>query len=68
MNNTCQGDEICNGQILILGLIFLLGGIQLITFGILAEINVRTYFEGTNRKTYQVRRIFNGQKEDLEHR
>jgi hypothetical protein len=44
----------------------LLGGIQLITFGILAEINVRTYFEGTNRKTYQVRRIFNGKKEDLE--
>lgn len=33
-----------------------------------AEINVRTYFEGTNRKTYQVRRIFNGKKEDLEHR
>lgn len=33
-----------------------------------AEINIRTYFEGTNRKTYQARRIFNGKKEDLEHR
>jgi glycosyltransferase involved in cell wall biosynthesis len=63
-----MGQDIWGKPILILGLIFLLGGIQLITFGILAEINVRTYFEGTNRKTYQVRRIFNGQKEDLEHR
>jgi glycosyltransferase involved in cell wall biosynthesis len=63
-----MGQDIWGKPILILGLIFLLGGIQLITFGILAEINVRTYFEGTNRKTYQIRRIFNGQKEDLEHR
>lgn len=62
-----MGQDIWGKPILILGLIFLLGGIQLITFGILAEINVRTYFEGTNRKTYQVRRIFNGQKEKLEH-
>lgn len=61
------GQDIWGKPILILGLIFLLGGIQLITFGILAEINVRTYFEGTNRKTYQVRRIFNGQTEKLEH-
>jgi glycosyltransferase involved in cell wall biosynthesis len=61
------GNDIWGKPLLILGLIFLLGGIQLITFGILAEINVRTYFEGTNRKTYQVRRIFNGQKETLEH-
>ena len=63
-----MGQDIWGKPILILGLIFLLGGIQLITFGILAEINVRTYFEGTNRKTYQLRRIFNGKKEDLEHR
>jgi hypothetical protein len=62
-----MGQDIWGKPILILGLIFLLGGIQLITFGILAEINVRTYFEGTNRKTYQVRRIFNGQNEKLEH-
>lgn len=61
------GHDIWGKPILILGLIFLLGGIQLITIGILAEISVRTYFEGTHRKTYQVRRIFNGQKETLEH-
>ncbi|MBC7758527.1 MAG: glycosyltransferase family 2 protein [Phormidesmis sp. FL-bin-119] len=61
-----MGQDIWGKPILILGLIFLVAGIQLITFGILAEINVRTYFEGTNRKTYQVRRIFNGQIENLE--
>ena len=61
-----MGQDIWGKPILILGLIFLIAGIQLITFGILAEINVRTYFEGTNRKTYQVRRIFNGQNEKLE--
>jgi len=61
-----MGQDIWGKPILILGLILLIAGIQLITFGILAEINVRTYFEGTNRKTYQVRRIFNGQNEKLE--
>ncbi|WP_423149166.1 glycosyltransferase family 2 protein [Rubrolithibacter danxiaensis] len=61
------GHDIWGKPLLILGLILLLGGIQLITIGILAEISVRTYFEGTNRKTYQVRRIFNEQKETLGH-
>lgn len=61
-----MGHDIWGKPILILGLILLLGGIQLITIGILAEISIRTYFEGTNRKTYQVRRIFNGQKEIVE--
>ncbi|TDH26153.1 glycosyltransferase [Segetibacter sp. 3557_3] len=56
------GYDIWGKPLLILGLIFLLGGIQLITIGILAEINVRTYFESSNRKTYQVRKIYGGQQ------
>lgn len=56
------GHDIWGKPLLILGLIFLLGGIQLITIGILAEINVRTYFESSNRKTYQVRKIYGGDK------
>jgi glycosyltransferase involved in cell wall biosynthesis len=55
-----MGGDIWGKPLLILGLIFLLGGIQLITIGILAEINVRTYFESSNKKTYQVRKIFGG--------
>ncbi len=55
------GHDIWGKPLIILGLIFLLGGIQLITIGIIAEISVRTYFEGTRRKTYKVRRITNEQ-------
>jgi glycosyltransferase involved in cell wall biosynthesis len=62
------GHDIGGKPLLILGLIFLLGGIQLITIGILAEISMRTYFEGTNKKTYQVRRIVKGNEEALESR
>lgn len=54
------GHDIWGKPLLILGLIFLLGGIQLITIGILAEINVRTYFEASNKKTYQVRKVIGG--------
>ncbi len=57
------GHDIWNRPLLILGLILLLGGIQLITIGILAEIAVRTYFESQNKKTYTVRRIVRGEKE-----
>jgi glycosyltransferase involved in cell wall biosynthesis len=62
------GHDIGGKPLLILGLIFLLGGIQLITIGILAEISMRTYFEGTNKKTYQVRRIVKRNEEALESR
>ena len=60
------GYDIWGKPLIILGLILLLGGIQLITIGIIAEISVRTYFEGTNRKTYQVRRITNEQNKAQE--
>ncbi len=53
-----MGNDIWGKPMLILGLIFLLGGIQLITIGIIAEINVRTYFESSGKKTYQVRKIY----------
>jgi glycosyltransferase involved in cell wall biosynthesis len=53
------GHDIWGKPLLILGLIFLLGGIQLITIGIIAEISVRTYFEAGNKKTYQVRKVYN---------
>jgi glycosyltransferase involved in cell wall biosynthesis len=52
------GYDIWGKPILILGMILLLGGIQLITIGIIAEVSMRTYYESSNKKTYQVRRIF----------
>ncbi len=57
------GHDIWGKPMLILGLIFLLGGIQLITIGILAEISIRTYFESQNKKTYTVRKIYQPRQE-----
>lgn len=54
------GHDIGGKPLLILGLMLLLGGIQLITIGIVAEIGMRTYFESQNKKTYTVRRLFDG--------
>lgn len=55
--------DIGGKPLLILGLIFLLGGIQLITIGILAEISVRTYFESQDKKRYKIRRLYQPEKE-----
>ncbi len=57
------GHDIWGKPILILGLIFLLGGIQLITIGIIAEIGVRTYYESQDKKTYNVRKVFHAKEE-----
>jgi hypothetical protein len=48
---------------MILGFILILGGIQLITTGIIAEIIVRTYFESQDKKTYRIKAIFQGKAE-----
>jgi glycosyltransferase involved in cell wall biosynthesis len=53
-----MGQDIWNRPLLILGLILVLGGIQLITIGIIADINIRTYFESQNKKTYTVRKVY----------
>lgn len=51
------GYDIWGKPILILGMILLMGGIQFITIGIVAEILMRTYYEGQNKKPYRVRKI-----------
>lgn len=56
------GHDIGGKPLLILGLIFLFGGVQLITIGILAEIAVRTYYESQAKKTYQVRKVHQKEK------
>ena len=60
------GEDIGGKPLLILGLILLLGGIQFITIGIVADINTRTYFESQGKKTYTVRKVFHG-KRPVEH-
>ncbi len=53
-----MGNDIGGRPLLIVGMIFLLGGIQLLTVGIVAEVSIRNYFEGTGRKTYNVRKVW----------
>ena len=53
-----MGNDIGGKPLLILGLILLIGGIQFITIGIVADINTRTYFESQKKKTYTVRKVY----------
>jgi len=56
------GEDIWGRPILILGFMLILGGIQLITTGIIAEIIVRTYFESQEKKTYRVKALYTGEQ------
>ena len=56
-----MGADIWGRPILLLGFIFLLGGIQLITTGIIAEIIIRTYFESQDKKTYKIKAVYQGE-------
>jgi len=56
-----MGEDIWGRPLLLLGVTLLLGGIQLITIGIVAELVVRTYFESQNKKTYRVKELFVGE-------
>ncbi|WP_321286196.1 glycosyltransferase family 2 protein [uncultured Sunxiuqinia sp.] len=51
------GHDIWGKPILILGMILVMGGIQFITIGIMAEILMRTYYEGQDKKPYRVKKI-----------
>ncbi|PZX46372.1 glycosyltransferase family 2 protein [Algoriphagus chordae] len=55
-----MGNDIWGRPIMVLGFILVLGGIQFITTGIIAEIIVRTYFESQNKKTYTVKSVYQG--------
>ncbi|GGZ21972.1 glycosyl transferase [Echinicola pacifica] len=55
------GEDIWGRPILLVGLILVLGGLQLITTGLVAEIIVRTYFESQDKKTYTVKEVYQGE-------
>ena len=58
-----MGEDIWGRPILILGFILILGGIQLITTGIISEIIVRTYFESQDKKPYRIKSLYLGEQE-----
>ncbi len=55
------GNDIWGKPLLILALITFLSGLQFVTSGILAEIQMRTYYESQNKKHYSVKRITKGE-------
>ncbi len=52
------GHEIWGRPLLVLGVIMLIGGLQLITFGIIAELIMRVYYEARNKKPYIIREVY----------
>jgi glycosyltransferase involved in cell wall biosynthesis len=46
------GESIGNRPLLLLGFFFVMGGVQLLTTGVLAEIVIRVYFDGRLAKAY----------------
>lgn len=54
------GQDIWGKPLLILGLMLVLGGIQLITIGIVVEIQMRTYYESQRKRPYKLRRVTKG--------
>jgi len=53
-----MGEDIWGRPLMILGMMLILGGIQLITIGIVIEIQMRTYFESQEKRPYKVRNFF----------
>lgn len=56
------GHDIWGLPILLLGMLFVLGGIQLITFGFIAEMQMRTYYESQKKKPYRIKETYLGNK------
>lgn len=56
------GEDIGNRPLLIFGLMFILGGIQLFTIGIVMELLIRTYYESQNKRPYRIKNVTIGGK------
>lgn len=51
------GHDIWGRPLLMLGVVLVMAGFQLIALGILAELQVRTYYESQDKKPYRVRHV-----------
>ena len=56
------GQDIGNRPLLIFGLMFILGGIQLFTIGIVMELLIRTYYESQDKRPYRIKNVTIGGK------
>ena len=51
------GQSIANRPLLLLGILLAFTGVQLVTLGLLAELQARTYHESQNKPTYVIREV-----------
>ncbi len=51
------GEDIGSRPLLIFGMMFILGGIQLFTIGIVMELLIRTYYESQSKRPYRIKKI-----------
>lgn len=56
------GNDIWGRPILILAVTLVLGGIQFLTFGVIAELMMRVYYESQHKKTYNIREIYSAKE------
>ncbi|OFW42379.1 MAG: glycosyl transferase [Acidobacteria bacterium RIFCSPLOWO2_12_FULL_67_14b] len=52
-----QHQAIADRPLLLLGVMLVFIGVQLLTFGLLAEVMARTYYESQNKPTYVIREV-----------
>lgn len=55
-----MGQDIWGRPLMILGVLLVLAGIQFLTFGLLAELMMRSYYESTRKKIYTIKSEFVG--------
>lgn len=53
-----MGNDIWGRPLLMLGILLFIAGIQLVTIGIVVEIQMRTYYESQGKRPYKVRKVF----------
>ncbi len=61
-----RGELLSNRPILWLGIMLVILGVQFLFFGLIAELQTRTYFESQNKSIYMIREIVEHDKSDSE--
>jgi hypothetical protein len=57
------GESIANRPLLLFGILFIVAGVQLLTLGLLAELQSRTYHESQSKPTYVIREVLEAPRE-----
>ncbi|MDH3649177.1 MAG: glycosyltransferase family 2 protein [Saprospiraceae bacterium] len=53
-----EGQDIWGKPLMLVGILFVLAGIQLVTFGIFVELQMRTYYESQQKTPYRIRNLY----------